>query len=178
MKKIALFFTGIFIWFLIFLTLDNFYQKIYWPDYISPIFLGVFQYVLVFTISIIIFYFLFKKKDRRLAFWFAAGFGIMLAIALALSIYAYRWKNASPEYIKAKQIKIGMDEKEVYKLLGQPFKIYEKETAPENYYLEGYAIRKRRITNRVLLYGVGPDEVWYIYIDRQNRVEYITRCGS
>jgi phosphoglycerol transferase MdoB-like AlkP superfamily enzyme len=187
MKKIALFFTPIFILFFTFLVLEIFYQEIYWPDYITPRSFFIFEHILIIIIWAAIYSFL-EKRNRKGIPWFLAGCGVILFSLIAASIRSLdSWEEykLSPKYKIANQIKRGMDEKEVYKLLGTPFKVYEKETAPEDYYLKGYKIRKRKITHKVLIYKASYKlKKWrqhiccYIYLDRANKVEYISICGG
>lgn len=47
------------------------------------------------------------------------------------------------EYELFQSIKVGMHEKEVVDILGKPIHVYEKDNAPEWYYVDGYSYEKR-----------------------------------
>lgn len=74
-------------------------------------------------------------------------------------------------------VKVGMTEEEVTNLLGSPYKIYYKGTAPTNYYVEGYAYKKRDISNKVFIY-IGVEPIAYVYFDNQNKVDDVFVGGS
>lgn len=74
-------------------------------------------------------------------------------------------------------VKVGMADEEVTNLLGNPYKIYYKGTAPTNYYVEGYTYKKRDIPNKVFIY-IGAEPIAYIYFDSQNKVEDVFVGGS
>ena len=81
------------------------------------------------------------------------------------------------EYERFSLVKPGMGEQEVVKLLGNPYKIYFRTTAPKDYYISGYAYKKREIINKVFIY-IGTEPIAYIYFDNQNKVEDIFIGGS
>jgi outer membrane protein assembly factor BamE (lipoprotein component of BamABCDE complex) len=81
------------------------------------------------------------------------------------------------EYKKFQSIKPGMTESQVLGLLGKPERMYEKGTAPKDYYIEGYAFKERPITNKVYIY-VGKEPIAYIYFDNRNKVEEAFVGGS
>lgn len=70
-----------------------------------------------------------------------------------------------------------MSEKEVIDLLGEPHKIYHRDSAPKDYYVPGYAHKERAITNKVLIYSFG-EPIAYYYIDESSKVEDIFIGGS
>jgi outer membrane protein assembly factor BamE (lipoprotein component of BamABCDE complex) len=76
-----------------------------------------------------------------------------------------------------RQIKVGMTEAYVRETLGDPLFTYEKETAPEDYYVKGYSFKKRDITHRVLIYKKA-EPICYVYIDTTGVVEDVFVGGS
>lgn len=60
-----------------------------------------------------------------------------------------------PQYEILETIQPGMTEARVRELLGKPHKVYEAGTAPEDYYVEGWAYKRRPITNQVFIYHGG-----------------------
>jgi len=104
--------------------------------------------------------------------------GIATVVAVFLIANALVFHQAfKEEYALFRAVKLGMSEVEVVKLLGSPHKIYEKATAPKNYYLEGYSFKERPITNKVFVY-IGTEPVAYIYFNDNNRVEGTFLGGS
>ncbi len=81
------------------------------------------------------------------------------------------------EYRLFRQIKPGMTEEHVVELLGQPYKTYEKSTAPADYYVKGYSFKQREITHKVLIY-VRIEPICYVYINREGVVEDVFVGGS
>lgn len=104
------------------------------------------------------------------------GIGIVIAIAVLVGSLAIR-TTFEEEYEKFRAVKPGMTEEEVVQLLGKPFKVYEKETAPKNYYIEGYAFKERPITSKVYIY-VASEPILYVYIDKNKKVEDMFLGGS
>ena len=82
-----------------------------------------------------------------------------------------------PNYKEFNTIKIGMSQTQVEEILGKPYKVYYKNSAPENYYIDGRNYRKRDITNKVYIY-LKEEPIAYIYFDQSNRVEYVYVGGS
>ena|SRR5687767_7395559 len=76
------------------------------------------------------------------------------------------------EYSSFKSIKRGMTEEQVVARLGKPQRVYERATAPREYYVEGYTFKRRNITSRVLIY-IGSKPIAYVYLDRKNQVEEV-----
>ena len=66
---------------------------------------------------------------------------------------------------------------EVIRLLGAPDRVYERATAPLDYYEPGYSHPERQITNKVLIY-IGTEPIAYVYIDHAGRVEDVFVGGS
>ena len=82
-----------------------------------------------------------------------------------------------PMYKEYRKIEIGMTQNEVEAKLGEPYKIYFKDTAPNNYYIDGYNYKKRDITNKVFIY-IDGEPIAYIYFDNANIVEDVYVGGS
>ena len=76
-------------------------------------------------------------------------------------------KNARP----------GMSEDEVRSTLGEPYREYTKESAPWDYYVNGYEYKKREVTHKVLIYLVG-DTICYVYTGPDSLVEEVFIGGS
>ncbi len=105
--------------------------------------------------------------------------GVALPVVLFYAVGAYLWRDANePYFSRAAAIKPGMAEAEVLDTLGEPWHVYDAETAPEDYYVEGYGYRKRRISNKVLIYFGGVDLIVYVYVDKHSKVEYVYIGGS
>ncbi len=81
------------------------------------------------------------------------------------------------EYERFRAIQPGMTEQEVRVHLGTPTREFERETAPADYYVEGWSFNERPITNKVLIY-VGSEPICYVYLDDANTVEEIFVGGS
>lgn len=83
----------------------------------------------------------------------------------------------SEDYVPFLSVKGGMSEQEVVARLGPPDKVYDRETAPEDYYVPGHAYKKRRIGHKVYIYR-GTEAVLYVYFNRQMIVEDVYVGGS
>ena len=81
------------------------------------------------------------------------------------------------EYDKLRSVQVGWTEEQVKAHLGEPWKVYTKDGAPEDYYVEGWAHKERPITNKVWIY-IEDEPSAYVYFDAQNRVEEIFVGGS
>jgi hypothetical protein len=58
-----------------------------------------------------------------------------------------------------------------------PDHVYDRETAPDHYYVDGWSYKERAITNRVLTFSFGHP-ICYVWIDEQGRVEDYYLGGS
>jgi len=81
------------------------------------------------------------------------------------------------DYERFQSIKAGMTEQEVREKLGTPIHVYDKASAPKDYYVKGYAHKERPITNKVLVY-IASEPIAYVYLDDQNKVEEVFVGGS
>lgn len=116
--------------------------------------------------------------SRRTKITIGVTASVSVIVATLLVVNALVFNRAfKEEYIHFQSVKPGMSETEVLKLLGPPFKSYDKNTAPENYYIEGYSRKVRPITNKVLIY-VSSEPIAYVYLDERSKVEEIFVGGS
>ena len=81
------------------------------------------------------------------------------------------------DYAAFRSIQVGMSDEQVRNILGEPNKIFERSTAPKNYYVAGYAHKEREIGNKVFIY-VRNEPIAYVYFDNRNRVEDVFVGGS
>ena len=100
---------------------------------------------------------------------------LMVAFGLIGIIVTALFNNDSR--VKKLRSMKGRTDTEVLAALGQPTKIYEKATAPAEYYVSGYNFERRPITNKVFIYVHG-EIIGYVYFDAANRVEYVYVGGS
>lgn len=75
------------------------------------------------------------------------------------------------------EIKVGMSEAQVREQLGEPMLVYEKATAPADYYVKGYSFKERDITHKVLIYKKS-EPICYVYVDATGTVEDVFVGGS
>jgi hypothetical protein len=95
----------------------------------------------------------------------------------ALYIVAVSCEPFKDEYAKFRSIQKGMTEAEVIQRLGTPDRVYTKDNAPKNYYVEGWTHEEREIRGKVLIY-IGSEPIAYIYLDPQGVVEHVFVGGS
>lgn len=110
------------------------------------------------------------------------GIGILILLLLAIGIAIYQGmefidETFQPQYERFREIKPGMDEPKVRSLLGEPQMIFYRETAPDGYYVDGYAYKQRPITNKVYIYVAG-EPIAYIWFDAGDEVEEVFVGGS
>jgi hypothetical protein len=111
-----------------------------------------------------------KKRWKLLAG--AAGALVAAYLLFALTAHVFLIATNWDDYRAYRSIKRGMTEAQVVERLGKPNAAFDKATAPENYYAEGYSFKRREITNRVLIYR-NQEPIAYVYLDRDNRVEEV-----
>lgn len=76
------------------------------------------------------------------------------------------------------KLRLGLTEAEVVRLLGAaPAASYDRDTAPANYYVEGWSRRERPITHRVLIFHLG-EPICYVWLDKGGLVEDFYVGGS
>lgn len=104
------------------------------------------------------------------------GLGVLLLVGIASAV-AFLEKTIDrdlyPHLEKYREIRRGMAEHEVIRLLGKPDKLYDEHSAPRDYYVKGYARKERPISSKVLIYmgRRDGDVVIYIWVDRRGFVE-------
>lgn len=98
--------------------------------------------------------------------------GLLIVAGATLSFVLHRRFDDEPGVQRFRALN-GKTEAEVRSALGEPQRIYEKSTAPRDYYEKGYTHEKRAITNKVFIYFGNPDLIAYIYFDGSNRVEHV-----
>jgi outer membrane protein assembly factor BamE (lipoprotein component of BamABCDE complex) len=106
----------------------------------------------------------------------AVGLGLIATAVVLIGVIAVG-DAFDEEYKRFERIRPGMTESQVLALLGKPERMYEKGSAPKDYYIKGYAFKERPITNKVYVY-VGKEPIAYIYFDNQNKVEEAVVGGS
>lgn len=112
-------------------------------------------------------------KSKRWKLLVAAAFVVVAAfVLLAFSAHVVEIALNWDDYKAFKSLRHGMTEAEVVAKLGKPHKVFEKATAPANYYVDGYTFKKREISNRVLIY-YSHEPIAYVYLDGDNRVEEV-----
>jgi outer membrane protein assembly factor BamE (lipoprotein component of BamABCDE complex) len=79
----------------------------------------------------------------------------------------YPWKE---EEAQLKRIKIGMSEKQVLIILGEPPTWTFTAKDNKDYYIPGHSFKKRNITNKVLLFVEG-DMILYVWFNKEGFVE-------
>lgn len=98
--------------------------------------------------------------------------GLVIVAGATLSFVLHRQFDNDPTVQRFRAME-GKTESEVRSALGKPQRVYEKETAPADYYERGYTHEQRPITNKVFIYFGDPDLIAYIYFDSSNRVEHV-----
>lgn len=109
---------------------------------------------------------------RRTARYVLVGVALLIVAGAALSVVLHKQFDNDPNVQRFRSMK-GKTETEVRGALGEPQRVYEKATAPADYYEKGYTHEQRPITNKVFIYFGEPDLIAYIYFDTSNRVEHV-----
>ena len=103
------------------------------------------------------------------------GIALLLVVGSAVE---REERRTFPEIACFESIRPGMTEQQVRHLVGEPDEMYEKDTAPAHYYADGYSYEQRPISNKVLIYWYGADDIAYIWIGPKGRVEHVFLGGS
>lgn len=151
-------------------------RSFYLPDWLEERYFANIILILVIAVYILI-YFKIRKSLKTMVRPFLIGVLLFFILFIAGSL-TNRWLYNDPDYKILQKIEIGMSEDQVYDILGKPAMKYEKDTAPEDYYVKGYYYRKRKITNKVLIYYKSLDRIVYVYIDKDKKVEFVGIYGS
>lgn len=102
------------------------------------------------------------------------------ALLLASALVAGGCQCSRPfdaEYRKFEAVAVGWTEEQVVAHLGEPARVYTRETAPKDYFVKGYGYKSRPITNKVWIY-IGSEPIAYVYFDLRERVEEVVVRGS
>jgi hypothetical protein len=103
--------------------------------------------------------------------------GLVVACLLVAGIYCLGDAPFREEREHFRSAKVGMSESEVEKRFGKPDRVYLRETAPVDYYVEGYQHKRRPITKKVNIY-IGTESIAYVYFGADDRVEEVFVGGS
>lgn len=117
-----------------------------------------------------------KRKKWSLAILSVATTVTLIVIAVLAGARLVN-ETFRKDYERYGVVKIGMTDEEVVNLLGSPYRVYDKATAPRDYYIDGYAHENREINNKVFIY-ISTEPIAYIYFDGENKVEDIFIGGS
>ena len=109
--------------------------------------------------------------------WILAAIAGVLAGGLLLLAHFVFYAAFGDEYERFEAVEVGMTEGQVRELLGEPARVYEAETAPEEYYVDGWSYERRPITNKVFIY-FSAEPIAYVWFDEENRVEEVFVGGS
>jgi len=94
-----------------------------------------------------------------------------LAFVVVIGTFGVIWESwRKPTRDLWASVIIGDSEQSVLERLGNPYRAFDANTAPPDYYVRGYRRRERPITNRVLIY-LGRDLILYVWIDQTGRIE-------
>ena len=146
----------------------------YFPDWFNTKYIFYFNY-LVFSIAIIIITIKLKgQRIKTIVLWISV-FIWFLDLYIGEQVFK-SWKEEERKYISG--IEIGITEEKVVEKLGNPFRMYYSSSAPVDYYVKGFSRRKRIIENKVYIFSGAMDKIFYIYFDKNNKVKFISTCGS
>ena len=96
---------------------------------------------------------------------------------LAVGLFLWLWDPFGHREIEAK-LHRGLTEPQVIRLLGaEPTHVYDRESAPVDYYVEGWSRKERSITHRVLIFMLG-EPICYVWLDDRGLVEDFFVGGS
>jgi len=97
----------------------------------------------------------------------------LVAVWAGLRLFGEREFRQSnqPYFDKVDGIKVGMTKADVIRRMGQPDRKYTAANVPDDYYVEGYAFKRRKVDGEVLIYLGGMDLVAYIYVNRAGIVD-------
>ena len=107
------------------------------------------------------------------------SFAVILTV-LSTSVCLSGCERIGPDrdtYEKFGKVKVGMSEAQVRDMLGEPYKEYTRENAPQDYYVEGWEYEQRQIKKKVLIFIEGSP-ICYVYFDASGKVEHTFVGGS
>lgn len=152
-------------------------MNFYLPDWLKESYFSNTIVILVIAVYTLI-YFKIRKTLKIMVRPFLIGVLLFFILCIVGSRLSDSLFHNDPDYKILQKIEIGMSEDQVYDILGKPAMKYEKNTAPKDYYVKGYYYRKRKITNKVLIYYKALDRIVYVYIDKDKKVEFVGIYGS
>ncbi len=103
---------------------------------------------------------------------------LILVIVLTYAFVRFQMERfRKPTVDLWSKVEVGASESSVRAMLGNPFREYTRESAPERYYISGYGHKERAISGKALIYS-GADMVNYVWISNLGVVEDLYRAGS
>lgn len=101
-----------------------------------------------------------------------AALGLIALLALFLLVRSVLENWRQPTRRLWAQVRVGDSAEQVERLLGKPLRRHAPTTTQPDYYLSGYAHKRRPITGEVLIY-VSRDLVLYVWMNPAGRVEEV-----
>ena len=114
-----------------------------------------------------------KRAGLRLL---AATVVLCATVVIVSGTMLRAWRR--PTLAMWEQVKLGDTEAEVLAIAGPPDRQYDRDSAPERYYIGEMAYRARPITWKVFIYRGDPDLTMFVWFDESGRVEDIFIGGS
>ncbi len=90
-------------------------------------------------------------------------------VAIVVLWGAVQLMDLPKRQVEAK-LELGLTAAEVVERLGEPNHVHHADTAPEDYYVEGWARRERPITSTVQVFILG-EPICYVWYDEEGLVE-------
>ncbi len=115
------------------------------------------------------------KPMLRMFVWVCGVFLITAAGVWVVSDQLTEWRSQTTALWD--QVAVGAAESDVKRILGEPYREYDRSASDTDYYVSGYAAKKRPITGKVLIY-LGRDLVLYVWLDPGGIVEECFRGSS
>lgn len=107
-----------------------------------------------------------RESSRRTLLALASGLALAAVGAVALVI----WTLGLPYRRAESKLALGLSEAQVRERFGEPYRIYDAASAPEDYYVKGWTRRERPITSKVWIFFVG-EPICYVWFDEEGGVE-------
>jgi hypothetical protein len=117
-----------------------------------------------------------RRWSMLAKYWTTVGVVVVCGFAMLVLVLRL-WDPFGHREIESK-LRVGLTESEVVRLLGEePALTYNRESAPADYYVEGWSRKVRPITHRVLIFKLG-EPICYVWLDEHGRVEDFFVGGS
>jgi len=149
-------------------------ETLYFPDWFSNRYFVFFDYLVLSIVVLSVNIKLRGKRIKKIVLW-SGVFILFINNYIGEQVFK-SWKEEERKYISG--IEIGITEEKVVEKLGNPFRMYYSSSAPVDYYVKGFSRRKRIIENKVYIFSGAMDKIFYIYFDKNNKVKFISTCGS